>query len=66
MLLGRVHCGGKEPAVTVIIVTKGIYQLVQEGAFGTAVHRIDSADDFFPVALKEDTAEKGDEKQSKK
>ena len=63
--LGCVHRGGKEPAVTVKIVTEGVYQFVQKGTFGTVIHGSDLTDDLFAPALKEDTAEKGCEKQSK-
>lgn len=61
MSLRCVHRGGKEAAVTEKTVAERGYQLVQKGIFGAVVHRIDPADDFFPAALKEDTAEKSEE-----
>jgi len=62
LFLRGVQCGGKEPAVTVKIVAEGIYQFVQEGTFGAAVHRIDFTDDPSSAALKENAAEEGHEK----
>lgn len=61
-LLRSVHGRGKKSAVTVKTVTKGIYQFVQKRTFGTAVHTAYLTDNFFAVAVKENTAEKGDEK----
>lgn len=62
LTLGGIHCGGKKAAVTVKIVSEGIYQLVYKRTFGAAVHPFNLADYFFSAALKEDTAENSHEK----
>ena len=60
--LRGVHRGGKETMVTVKTITEGVNQFIQKGTFGTAVHFFYLTDDFFPPALKEDTAENSHEK----
>jgi len=65
MPLRGVRCRRKETAVAVKTVAEGINKFVYERAFRAAVHTVYPADNFFPVALKKDTAEKSNEKQSK-
>ena len=65
MPLRGIRCGRKETAVAVKTVTEGINQFVYERTFCAAVHTVYFADNFFPAAMKEDTAEKGNEKQGK-
>lgn len=62
LFLPSVCCGGKDAAVAVEAVAERVYQFFEEGTFGTAVHGTDFTDDFFPVTMKKDTAEKGQKK----
>lgn len=62
LLLPGIYGGREDAAVAVEAVAERIDQFVYKSALGTAVHGVDLADDLFPAAVKEDTAEKSHKK----